>query len=40
MRKMDKAETGRETANHLNQLKGGSIASRAIRFWGEEMGEL
>ena len=31
--------TGREMANHCSHDKGGSMAARPMRFWGDEMGE-
>ena len=37
---MDMADTGRATANQLAQSNGGSMACSAIRFCGEEIGEL
>lgn len=40
MRKMDIAETGSATANHFPQSRGGSMCCRAIRFWGDDIGEL
>lgn len=40
MRMMETAETGNDTTNHWPQSKGSSISSRAIRFWGDEIGEL
>ena len=40
MRTMETADTGKATANHLSQSMGGSISLRAIKFCGEEIGEL
>jgi hypothetical protein len=40
MRTIEIAETGSETANQLAQSSDGSIAWSAIRFCGEEIGEL
>lgn len=40
MRIIEIADTGSATANHFPQSSWGSISWRAIRFWGEEMGEL
>jgi hypothetical protein len=39
MASMDSVATGIEIANHSNQDRGGFIDPRAIRFWGEEIGE-
>ena len=38
-RTMEQDATGREMANHCSQSRAGSMAWRAMRFWGEEMGE-
>ena len=35
----DTVATGSEMANHCNHERGGSMAARPIKFWGEEMGE-
>jgi hypothetical protein len=35
----ERDETGMEMANHSSHDKGGSMAPRAMRFCGEEMGE-
>jgi len=40
MSNIEMAETGKATTNHLAQSSGGSIAWRAMRFCGEDMGEL
>ena len=40
MSTIESAETGSETANHEPQSSGGSIAASAIRFCGDEIGEL
>jgi hypothetical protein len=40
MRRRERKDTGRLTANQDAQSKRGFMASRAMRFWGEEMGEL
>ena len=40
MRMIETADTGKATANHPSQSIGGSISARAIKFCGEEMGEL
>lgn len=40
IRRIEMPETGRATANHCAQSSGGSIACKAIRFCGDEMGEL
>lgn len=40
MRTIEIADTGRETANHPSQSTGGSISASAIKFCGEEIGEL
>jgi len=40
MRIIEIPETGRATANHCAQPKGWSMASIAIRFCGDEIGEL
>ncbi len=40
MRTIEMAETGSETANHEPQSSCGSIKPIAMRFCGEEMGEL
>lgn len=40
MSRTDMAETGSATANHRAQSSGGSMACSAIRFWGEDIGEL
>lgn len=37
---IETAETGNATANHEAQSISGSIAASAIRFCGDEMGEL
>lgn len=39
MKKIDAEATGMETANHPSQEIGGFIYSRAIKFWGDEIGE-
>lgn len=40
MQRMEMIETGSATANQRAQSNLGSIASRAIKFCGEEIGEL
>ena len=40
MRTMEIPDTGRATANQLNQSRGSSIACNAIIFCGDEIGEL
>lgn len=40
MSTMDITDTGIETANHLPQSRGGSISPMAIKFWGEEIGDV
>ena len=40
MTRIEMAETGSATANQLPQSRGGSIACSAMRFCGEDMGEL
>ena len=40
MRMMDTADTGSETANHRAQSNFGSMSCKAIKFCGEDMGEL
>ena len=40
MSTIEMAETGSATMNHVDQSMGGSIAPIAMRFWGDEMGEL
>ena len=40
MSTIESADTGSATANHEPQSSGGSIAASAIRFCGDEMGEL
>ena len=36
---MDSVATGMEIANHSSQDKGGFIDPKAIKFWGDEIGE-
>lgn len=36
---MEMADTGIDTANQLAQSSGGSIAARAMRFCGDEIGD-
>lgn len=36
---MDNVATGMEIANHSSQDKGGFIDPKAIKFWGDEIGE-
>ena len=39
MARTDREDTGMEMANHCSQDKGGDMSPRAMRFWGDEMGD-
>jgi hypothetical protein len=39
MARIERVATGMEIANHANHDRGGFIAPRAIKFWGDEIGE-
>ena len=39
MARTDRDDTGMEMANHWSQDKGGDMSPRAMRFWGDEMGD-
>ena len=39
IRRMDMIQTGRAMKNHLPQSSGGDMFWRAMRFWGDAMGE-